>query len=201
MATPTKEDVLNVLQDVEYDLYNIVTGAWRDWLECSEFGRTRFSRTRANIVWERMIDRAYQALTGFPNIEFIERNNTVYFVVNSRVLFRFKKGDIAGLSNNYPTQTALDFHDHNTPLFDDIFFSRVEVVYALDKSELQVEKVFIIARDGEKVIWDHELLPQGVVEVPMMPKEKQQATPLPLVEVASSIINNDEFTGYEEQRK
>jgi hypothetical protein len=199
MATPTKEVVLNELQYIQHDLYNIVVGAWQDWLKCSEFGRTRFSRTRANIVWERMIDRAYEALSDDSNIEFIERNNTVFFVANNCVLFRFKKGDITGLSHNYPTQTAIDFHDHSSPLFEDMFFSRVEVVYALNNSELQVEKVFIIARDDEKIIWHHELLPRGVVvNIPTIPIEPQKTTPEPLVEVA---ITSDKLDDNNAQQK
>jgi hypothetical protein len=190
MGIPLEENVLKVLKYIERDLYDIVTGAWQDWLKCSEFGRTRFSRTRANIVWERMIDRAYQVFSGDKRIDFIERNNTVFFVVDNRILFRFKKGDFSGLSHNYPTQTAIDFNDHDILLFDDVDLSRVEIGYVLDKSEIQIETVSIVARNDLKVLWSHEILPQGIVIEAPIPSATKTPTE-PLVEAVNKAANEE----------
>ncbi len=189
--TPIEDDVKRVLGNFEDCLYGVVIGAWQDWLDGSEFGRTRFNRTRANIVWDRMIDRAYNAFVDIPNIEPLEIHNTVYFIANGRILFRFKKGDVKGLSSNYLTQSVFDFYDHDLPLFGDLSFSRVEVVYVLDKSELKIDNVSIVARNAEKILWSYDLAPQGVVvEMPTSQTAVQKSSVASLVQVAEDLKNN-----------
>jgi hypothetical protein len=191
LMTPIQDDVKRTLGKFENYFYDIAIGAWQDWLNSSEFVRTRFNRTRANIVWDRMIDRAFNAFVDIPNIEPLERRNTVYFIVDNRVLFRFKKGDLKGLSSNYLTQSAFDFHDHDLPLFGDMNLSRVEVVYVLDRSEIKIENVCIVARNAEKILWSYDLAPQGVVvEMPIPETAVQKSPVVSLVQLADDVKNN-----------
>jgi hypothetical protein len=161
VLVPNKDEVENVLKPVESDLFKIVHGAWQDWLQSSEVGRVRFPRTRANIVWDRMIDRALEVLPSKPGVRFIYHYQTVSFVAQERVLFRFKKGDEKGLSGNFPTQLSLAYHDHSTniELFGPVDLLRVQVVYVVNALETDLEDVLVVARDGGKVAWTYGIMP------------------------------------------
>jgi hypothetical protein len=181
VTAPIRDDVEKVLKRIEPELYEIVKGAWQDWLESSEVGRTRFTRTRANLVWDRMVDRAFEKFSQDPNIAYIIQFHTVKFIVGNHVLFRFKKGDLKGLSHNFQTQLALAFHDHNTLLFGD--FARVEVVYVLNELETQIKRVCVVARNNDTVLWVYDIMPQNAVieDFPMAPI--QRTSPEELVQV------------------
>lgn len=165
MRPPAKDKIEQVLKRLEQELYGIVRGAWQDWVQVSQLKTTKFSRTRANWVWDRMIYRACEAFSQVLGIRCVERFNSASFIVDNDVLFRFKKGDFRGLSHNVPTQLALAFHDHSIPLFDDIDFARVEVVYVLNQLETQIERVCVVGRDRLTVIWAYDIMSQrGMVE-------------------------------------
>jgi hypothetical protein len=184
MSEPIQENVERALKRIEPDLYSIVEGAWGDWLKVSGEWRTRFSRTRANLVWDRMICRAFDVFSSDPDIKFIERFNTVSFILDDHILFRFKKGDIKGLSHNYPTQLALAYHNHNIPLFPDVNWSRVEIVYSLDENKTQttIERICVVARKNDKILWGYDIKPQ-VVPVEEIPVATQRISTEDLVQV------------------
>jgi hypothetical protein len=150
-----------VLKPFEPHLCEIVLGAWEDWMDSSEAGRYLFPRTRATVVHDRMVDRALAVLPSLPGINHVERDQTVSFIVDDQVLFRFKKGDTSGLSRNFPTQQALAFHDHEQSLFGPLEWVRVEVVYVLNRIKTSVENVFIVARDGNKISWLYDILSEA----------------------------------------
>ena len=173
MIVPNKDEVKSVLKPVESDLFKIVHGAWQDWLQSSEVERVRFPRTRANIVWDRMIDRALEVLPSKPGIRIMYHYQTVSFVVDDKVLFRFKKGDEKGLSRNFPTQLALAYHDHSTNigLFGPVELLRVQVVYVLNHLETDIQDVLVIGRNGSKVVWTYGIMPRfdAIEELPRTP--------------------------------
>jgi hypothetical protein len=193
---PSKDKVQQVLKRLEQELYRIVRGAWQDWIQVSQLKTTKFSRTRANWVWDRMIYRACEAFSEDLGIRCVERFNSASFIVDNDVLFRFKKGDFKGLSHNVQTQLALAFHDHSITLFDDIDFMRVEVVYVLNQLETQIERVCVVGRDKADVIWAYDIVPhRGTVEeIPTVEVEK--TPPEQLVQIRETmedvkVINRD----------
>jgi hypothetical protein len=170
LKAPIESEVKEILKPIESALAQIPLGAWQDLLESSEFGRIRFTRTVANLVWDRMIDRAFNAFSQNPSIGYIIRHHTVLFTMDNRVLFRFKKGDCKGLSHNFQTSLALAYHDHTIPLFGDMNLTRVEVVYVLDEMETSIDRVCIVARDGADILWAYDIKSKdGAGEVSPMP--------------------------------
>jgi hypothetical protein len=185
---PDQNEVENCLKRIESELYNIVHASWNDWLQSTEFGRTRFARTRANIVWDRMIDRALNLLPDLQDVQYIKLPNTVFFIANNTVQFRFKKGDAKGLSSNYPTPQAIAYHDHEQillPFLKDLI--RVEIVYLLNKTESYVENVFVVARNRNNIAWHYNIF--GTAKIENFPKTEKQKT-----EIADLLRfhNNDE---------
>ena len=159
MGLPIESDVRRIFSRIIPILLTIGRGAWQDWLTSSEAGRTRFSRTRAAVVWERMIDRAITAFDAIPGIRHIEKFQTVSFIIDDYVLFRFKKADSNYLSRNIQTKLALAFHDPNArfPYFENMDFIRVEVVYILNKLETELQGIYVVARQGRKTLWHYDI--------------------------------------------
>jgi hypothetical protein len=176
---PSEEVVNRILHPFHDLLFDIVSGAWEDWLNSSEFAFIESPSTRASIVWSRTIGRAKAAFVEIPNITIRGRYNTYSFVVDDTILFRFKKGNQDGFTANYPTQTALAFHDHsdNDPeclqasLFPMEDYLRVEVVYTLNNLQTELDRIRVVARNKSKIAWDYDIRPiiPAITEIPVLP--------------------------------
>lgn len=176
MPVPPKSSVQPILDRYQKPIAEAVIGGWNDWRQSPYVGVWRCKRSRANFVWEQIIERAHLALDGTPGVRIIEGHETFQFLLEDRVLFRFKKGDDVGLTANVPTQIALAFHDHERDLFGLPEVHRVEVIYKLNKLETEVVDVLVVARDGDTVVWTHSLLQadQDVVPLPLQPADEEQ---------------------------
>lgn len=161
MTGPSKQRVISTLTPYLSDLGKIPIMAFDDWMHSSEFSRSEHGRTRASIMWERMVAHGREKFELLPNWEIKKHFGTMSFIVDDSVLFRFKKGDENGLSNNYRTQLSLAFHD---PTIEDLFglcpLDRVEIVYILNKLETKIIDVRIVARNGDDKVWEHSILPK-----------------------------------------
>jgi len=87
---------------------------------------------------------------------------------------RFKKADDRGLGANIPTQAALDFAEqqHELPGIPNVH--KVEVVYVLNRLQTQVDRVVVVARDGDVRLWDYVVERTGgadVIPMPILPDE------------------------------
>ena len=169
MSVPPRAVVQPIIDKHRGSIVAAVLGGWDDWLTSPHPGVWRCKRSRANFVWEQIIERAYGAFDGSPDIRIIRGHETFKFLIDDRILFRFKKGDGNGLSANLPTQFALAFHDHNQDLLGLPEVHRVEVVYQLNRLETQIADVLVVARVREVVVWTCSLLDSaaGVTPLPM----------------------------------
>ncbi len=169
MPVPPKEAIQPILDNLREPVVAVVLGAWDDWIASPYLGVWRCKRSRANFVWEQIIDRAHIAFAEEPSVRVIDGQETFKFLIEDSVLFRFKKGDDAGVTANIPTQIALAFHDHEQDLFGLPEVSRIEVVYQLNMLETEVVDVLVVARDGNAIAWSYSLLDsgEGVVQLPI----------------------------------
>lgn len=113
MPVPPKDLVQQLLDKYREPIVAVVRGAWDDWRASPYVWVWRCKRSRANFVWEQIIERAHLAFDSSSGVRIIDGQETYKSLVEDRVLFRFKKGDEAGLTANVPTQLALAFHDHD----------------------------------------------------------------------------------------
>jgi hypothetical protein len=168
--------VQSVLRSYEDAIFKAVHGAWSDWRELPLGGRLLFpGRTRACLVHDFMVQRAIAAWTGDSAVRVIRRDETAKFVVAGQVLLRFKKADDRGLGSNIPTQAALDFAEqqHELPGIPNVH--KIEVVYALNRLQTQIDRVVVVARDGDAVIWDYPIVPVATAEVIMLPTQTSES--------------------------
>ena len=170
MIRADEKIVRGILRSYEDAIFKAVHGAWSDWRELLLGGRLMFpARTRACLVHDFMVQRAISTWTGDSAVRVIRRDETAKFVVAAQVLLRFKKADDRGLGSNIPTQAALDFAEqqHDLPGIPNVH--KVEVVYALNRLQTQIDRVAVVARDGDALLWDYEIAPATTAEVISLP--------------------------------
>ena len=180
MPIPRLETVQPIIHRHREPIVAAVLGGWDDWMKSPFPGVWRRRRSRANFVWEQIIDRAHRTLDRSPDVYIVDAHETYQFLIEDQVLFRFKKGDDAGLSVNVPTPLALAFHDHDQNLFGLPDVHRVEVVYQLNWLETEIRDVRLVGRDEGAVAWSYSLLDtaKAVVALPI-PESSRDVPSLP----------------------
>lgn len=175
MPIPSEANVRPVLDEIREHVVSVIREAWEDWLGSDRNGVWRYKRSRANFVWEQIIERANNALLDHDAVHVIDGHETMKFLVRDTVLFRFKKADETGRSSNVATQLALAFHDHDEDLFGLPEVQRVEVVYKLNRLETQIDDICVVARNGDQIAWEYSLLDADEVTVSLpMPEPKPE---------------------------
>ncbi len=164
--TMSEDSVKQALSNLKPDINSIIFSAWKYFKDLPESTRMRFPRTRANIVWERIGINADDVLSQHENIRIVKIQGSLWYWVGENLIFRFKKGDRAGYSRNYPTQTSLAFHNPQSNLIPDV--QRVDIVYVLDVAETAIDDILVVARKKDAIEWVFSILEteNNVVQLP-----------------------------------
>lgn len=153
-------------------------GAWKDWQALPLSGRLLFpGRSRACLVHDFMVQKAMTAWSADPTVRVIQHDETAKFVIANCVLLRFKKANDRGLGSNIPTQASLDFEEQQAELPGIPNVHKVEVVYVLNRLQTQIDRVVVVARDGDVRLWDYVVMPDSTAEIvplPISPAEPEQ---------------------------
>lgn len=166
-------------------LIDIVEGAWKSYLNEQ---RPRRSRTRANVVWDYMVDAAEAELLAMDGVRgVILPSETPAFVLRERMLLRFKKLDRNLMSSNVATRTQRRVYHHG--IFDGM--PELPVVtcgYILDAAEASVERVVVVRCVRNEVWWwiDLRELAGGVLAPvkPIIPDPNDATSLAPLPSIA-----------------
>jgi hypothetical protein len=170
MIEAEEEVVRSVLAPYETRLFQAFHGAWDDWKALELGGRLLFpARSRACIVHDFIVQRASTAFSGDPAVRVILRDETAKFVFVDQVLLRFKKADDSGLGSNIETQAILNFVEQQQELPGIPNVHKVEAVYILNKLSTQIERVVMVARDGDVRLWDYVIAPATTADIVMLP--------------------------------
>ena len=158
---PDKESVISDLQPLLPLLQKAFYKAWDEWLSNPVAATMEHKRVRAGIVWNNAIVFLREGIDGLQltNINIVKACKTtgIHLQVNDErggYFIRCKKANRQLLSSNYPTQHAMDFHDPQVDMFGGV--SRLELVYVIDKEEICIEKVALVKRIKDLVIWSHD---------------------------------------------
>lgn len=162
MPIPDQARVETLFADHHDAVSGVVLRAWARWLANPERSML-YRRVRAALVHNYMMLDAVPGLES-ERIRPVEKTayETALFLLADELIFRFKKGDVKGLSSNIGTQAALEYNDPNEclSLFDLPDLMRVDVVYTLNEYETMVSDVLVVARDNERVAWSFSILPR-----------------------------------------
>ena len=159
MPVPLLDDARQLLEAREAAICQVVLAAWDQWWNNPE-RLTLYRRTRATLVHNYIMNLARPAFAGDIGIYPVEKQETIFFVADQKLVFRFKKGDDIGLSSNIDTQAALAFNDpqHNLPELPDV--GRVDIAYVLNPFETLVDRILVVTRDGDRVVWSYTIYPR-----------------------------------------
>jgi hypothetical protein len=132
--------------------------AWKDWLDNPQ--RTMYSRwprTRANMLFERIADRLQEEFADDPGCKFHFQDETIKVAFDDKVLARFKKADEEGFGKNVPTQAVMMFCEAQADLPGMPGLQKVEVLYHLDNLQTYISGISVQARDGDMRLWAYRL--------------------------------------------
>ena len=195
--TEADEDLVRrVLAPYETKLFQAVHGAWDDWKALGLGGRLLFpGRTRACLVHDFIVQRAIAAFTGDPKVRTIRRDETAKFVFGGEVALRFKKADDGGLGSNIQTEATLDFVEQQQELPGIPNVHKVEIVYILNKLRTQIERVVVVARDGDVRLWSYVIAPATTAEIVPLPVAKPQPERGPRIRIRGADKDQKKETG------
>lgn len=175
MPAPPISDVKAILSPHHDLILQVFQKAWKRWepLKASVI----YDRTRACLIHDFAVQEAKRVFARRPGVNLIERDETLFVIVDRRVMFRFKKADESGLSRNSPTGQALLFADPDQqmrlPDLDIPDVWRVDVVYVLNALATKIDRVAVVTRDNDRVDDIYEIAsadPAAGAEIERLPR-------------------------------
>lgn len=180
MTVLTKTEVQAALAPYHSLIRRVVDDAWAEWRQVvalrSEAGLAPllYSRTSANEVFDAIARRAIPAFHAEEAARLMIEAQTFKVLVGG-VILRFKKGGDDKLGCNIPTQAAMAFMDAEGVLPGmPPECGKVEVIWRPNEIGTALECVLVVARDGDRLLWEYEIAPEpstGVVPLPITPRD------------------------------
>jgi hypothetical protein len=163
MARAMKEEVRAALAPYHAMLGKIIRDAWAEWRAIQAFrveqkmAPVLYSRTISNYVFDAIARRAIPLLGAEERINLDLDSQTFRFHLRGAAA-RIKKGGDDKLGCSIPTQAALAFEDADgviTGLPPET--AKIEIIWLPNELWTQVDRILVIARDGDVLIWDYDL--------------------------------------------
>jgi hypothetical protein len=160
MPVANQQTVKRILAAREPVVTDIVLDAWDQWWNNPERPML-FRRTRATLVHNYMMNLSGSGFAGDRGVYLVQKQESLFFVADQLLVFRFKKGDVIGLSSNIETQAALAFNDPQQMLPELPDLDRVDIAYVLNPLETLVDRILVVARDSSRVVWSYSIYPRA----------------------------------------
>ena len=175
MPVPVMADIKVALTRHHPLLRSVVDDAWAEWLAVKKFreekgfGPMLYTRSISNYMFDAIARRAVPRLGKEASVMVVTDAQTFKAHING-VLLRMKKGGEDNLGCNHPTQTALAFEeaDQRFPGFPPQT-PKVELIWVPNDIWTKIEQVLIVARDGEKLMWQYEIPAADAAAVEPLP--------------------------------
>ncbi|MDC7714600.1 hypothetical protein PQU96_10765 [Vogesella sp. LYT5W] len=150
-------DEAELLSPYLSEFTEVILLAWTDWLTSSIAAHMQHKRVRANNVWNQMVTHAKRLFEGRTGIQVVKvRNTWDGLLIGERIFVRMKKGNEQLLSSNVRTALSQAFNDPEEDLYNGVVM--LDLVYVLDKVEAEVERVALVQRDHDRIVWTLDLL-------------------------------------------
>lgn len=151
----TRHEAETALRPYFAELRTIVYSAWRDWMHSLHAPRMQSKTVRATCMWNEMLYQAKQIFADHAEVKFSNLKDNRGLLVDGRIFIRMKKGNQSLQSSNFPTKQALAFNDQTQDLFQGIV--HLQLVYVLSKDETDLEKVVLVQRHQNTIVWSIDL--------------------------------------------
>jgi hypothetical protein len=164
MTYPTKEEVRSVLETYHHRIRDVVERSWDEIRAVAQlraatgFAPLLYSRTTANSMFDAIARHAITEFGSDPIVKLKVEAQTIKLIFKGQVIARFKKGDANKLGRNVPTQSALAFADAAGVLPGlPAEAAKVEFIWMPDELKIRLGNVFVVARDGDRMLWNYEI--------------------------------------------
>lgn len=148
--------------------------AWQDWSTSPYGAQMQTKSFRAQFMSNQIIYWAKQETEGLSDVRVDTIHGNLGLVVQNRVFVRPKYARMNFRSSNFPTKSAIAFHDQSVDLFGGI--ARLEVIYTLNALGTAIQDICLTQRHQNKIMWllpllgDTELTQSNLV--PMSVQER-----------------------------
>lgn len=132
-------------------LRRCVQRAWDDWNESEQAAQMQTTSFRAQFMNNQIIYWGRQETAELDDICIDKIHGNLGFVIQNRVFVRPKFARQSYRSSNFPTKSAIAFHDQSIDLFGGI--ARLELIYTLNALATSVQDICLSQRDQNKIKW------------------------------------------------
>lgn len=164
----TKDETLAVTSQFHDLFYTIVREAWDEWLAVKSFranenlGPIMYNRVVANYIFDAIARRAVPAFHGKENVT-VKNESQTFKLLFGGLCARFKKGDENNLAMNIPTFAALAFENTNLDIPGlPAETAKLDIIWRPNELWTDLDKVLLVSRDGDEILWDYEIQPPAV---------------------------------------
>lgn len=175
MTVPTKTEVEAALGRYHPLIRRVVDEAWAEWRAVSAFRSEAgmspllYKRVISNYVFDAIARRAIPAFAAEESVR-LDIDAQTFKVLIGGIIVRFKKGGEDNLGCNIPTQAALAFMDADGVLPGmPPECGKVEIIWRPNEIWTALECVLVVARDGDRLLWEYEIGPDHSTEVVPLP--------------------------------
>lgn len=177
---PTIQAAKDALGPVHPRFVKVIVAAWAEWKIIRRFRTEQgfppplYDRTVSNDIFDGI---ARQAIREFgPDSAFILDRDAQSFKLRYKdFCLRFKKGDDDKLGMNWNTQAVLDFTEAEGLLPGlPPETAKLEIIWMANAMYSDLASVHVVARDGDKLIWEYPLdlaAADDVIPLPMLSVE------------------------------
>lgn len=145
-------------------IHACVLGGFAEWRDTQTYRISKgyapnlYSRTNSNDIFDAIMRRAIPMLGAEERVFVKTEAQTAKFVI-AGVAARFKKAGDDGLGCNIPTQAAMAFMDADRTLPGlPPETAKIELIWEPNAIWTKVERVLVVARDGDRLLWDYEIV-------------------------------------------
>jgi hypothetical protein len=179
MAIPTKDGARNIFGPFHGLIWRVIHEAFAEWREVQAFraskgfGPMLYDRSIANYVFDAIARRAI-LIFGAEDRMTVKTEAQTFKVCVGGLVARMKKGDEDNLGSSAPTQAALAFEsaEASLPGFPPET-AKVEIVWRPNDIGTAVERILVVGRDGDRLMWEYEITDpaegEKVVQFPTPP--------------------------------
>lgn len=155
MLKLSRDVVSEILEPFAEPLFRIGAVPFERWL--SEYPNRELHppRTRANILYDLMVDQARREFRGVRGTEIIEPPSGVTLLaIAERVCIRFKKLDEDSLPSNNPTQAVRDWENGEDLPGIPSALQRLALGYRLNRLQTAVKDVLVSNSRAGHLLYD-----------------------------------------------
>ncbi|MBN8504915.1 MAG: hypothetical protein J0L58_10590 [Burkholderiales bacterium] len=189
----SETDVESIFSPYVALLRQCVHEAWNDWSESGLAAQMQTKSFRAQYLNNQIIFRAKQATDGRSDVRVDKIRGNHGFVFKNRVFVRPKYAREGYRSSNYPTRSAVAFHDQSVDLFEGI--ARLELVFTLNKLGTAVQNICLTQRHQRQIQWIYPLVePAAQSQGNLVPlnREEREASPADRIIKSKKSHGNDQ---------